>query len=74
MKTKLIASSLLSFNSHALEQKVLLRGIDGGQFENIAKIHTPGFDRLTTNKAYTVGITDTQSQQNTKSGPGWATI
>ncbi|WP_269432867.1 MULTISPECIES: hypothetical protein [unclassified Pseudoalteromonas] len=41
MKTKLIASSLLSFNSHALEQKVPLIGIDGGQFENIAKNSYP---------------------------------
>ncbi len=41
-----------------------------GNLKILQKIHTPGFDRLTTKKAYTGGITGTQSQQDTKSGPG----
>ena len=57
-----------------MENKVLLIGIDGVQFERIGALDTPGFDRLSVKKAYTGGIAGTGSEQGTKSGPGWATI
>ncbi|MBL4882271.1 MAG: alkaline phosphatase family protein [Oleispira sp.] len=56
------------------DKKVLLIGIDGLQFEELQKVSTPNFDRLTINKAYTGGITHSNSEQSTSSGPGWSTI
>lgn len=56
------------------DKKVLFIGIDGLQFEELQKTHTPNFDRLVINKAYTGGIANSNSEQTTYSGPGWSTI
>jgi hypothetical protein len=56
------------------DKKVLFIGIDGLQLEELQKVHSPNFDRLTINKAYTGGIANTGSEQTTSSGPGWSTI
>lgn len=56
------------------DKKVLFIGIDGLQFEELQKVHTPNFDRLVINKAYTGGIVGFNSEQVTSSGPGWSTI
>ncbi|RZG00590.1 hypothetical protein EXT48_18355 [Pseudoalteromonas sp. CO348] len=78
MKLPVLSSALLalSFTASvdALENKVLLIGIDGLQYEKIGANNTPNFDRLYLTQAYTGGIAKTQTQQKTKSGPGWATI
>lgn len=55
-------------------KKVLLVGIDGLQFERIAALSTPNFDKLNISKAYTGGIKGNLSQQVTSSGPGWTSI
>ena len=54
--------------------KVLLIGIDGLQYEKLQTLDTPNFDRLDIRKAYTGGIDGAASQQTTYSGPGWSTI
>ncbi|PCK31376.1 alkaline phosphatase family protein [Pseudoalteromonas piscicida] len=78
MKLPVLSSALFALlfttSADALENKVLLIGIDGLQYEKIGSNHTPNFDRLFLTKAYTGGISATQTQQRTKSGPGWATI
>ncbi|MDW7549158.1 alkaline phosphatase family protein [Pseudoalteromonas sp. McH1-7] len=78
MKLPVLRSALLALSftacANALENKVLLIGIDGLQYEKIGSNHTPNFDRLFLSKAYTGGLSKTQTQQKTKSGPGWATI
>lgn len=78
MKLPVLRSALLALLfipcADALENKVLLIGIDGLQYEKIGSNHTPNFDRLFLSKAYTGGLSKTQTQQKTKSGPGWATI
>jgi len=56
------------------DRKVLLIGVDGVQLEELQKVYTPNFDRLTIRKAYTGGITGTDTEQGTSSGPGWSTI
>jgi len=56
------------------KKKVLLIGIDGLQFEQIAKVNTPNFDKFTIKRGYNGGVFDTPSQQVTSSGPSWVTI
>jgi predicted AlkP superfamily pyrophosphatase or phosphodiesterase len=56
------------------KKKVLLIGIDGLQFEQIAKVNTPNFDKFTIKRGYNGGIFGTPSQQVTSSGPSWVTI
>lgn len=56
------------------KKKVLLIGIDGLQFEQIAKTNTPNFDEFTIKKGYNGGLFGTKSQQVTSSGPSWVTI
>ncbi|MBL4643741.1 MAG: alkaline phosphatase family protein [Flavobacteriaceae bacterium] len=56
------------------KKKVLLIGIDGLQFEQIAKVNTPNFDKFTIKKGYTGGVFGSPSQQVTSSGPSWVTI
>ncbi|GAA3930985.1 hemopexin repeat-containing protein [Litoribacillus peritrichatus] len=56
------------------ENKVLLVGVDGLQYEKLQGVNTPNFDRLNITKAYTGGIKNYGSEQPTISGPGWATI
>lgn len=78
---RLITCSLvliaMAFSTNAFSQsenKVLLVGIDGIQFERFHSLSTPNFDRLHVEKAYTGGIDGAESQQSTYSGPGWSTI
>ncbi|MFT4576721.1 MAG: putative AlkP superfamily pyrophosphatase or phosphodiesterase [Polaribacter sp.] len=56
------------------KKKVLLIGIDGLQFEQIATVNTPNFDTFTIKKGYNGGVFGTPSQQVTSSGPSWVTI
>lgn len=56
------------------KKKVLLIGIDGLQFEQIAKVNTPNFDKFIIKRGYNGGIFGTPSQQVTSSGPSWVTI
>ena len=56
------------------KKKVLLIGIDGLQFEQIAKVNTPNFDKFTIKKGYNGGVFGSPSQQVTSSGPSWVTI
>ena len=67
----LLCSSLSLFSQ---KKKVLLIGIDGLQFEQIAKAETPNFDKFTIKKGYTGGVFGTEKQQVTSSGPSWMTI
>lgn len=69
-----VAALLASTQAYSVENKVLLVGIDGVQYERLQALNTPAFDRLHVRKAYTGGIAGTASEQGTKSGPGWATI
>ena len=55
-------------------KRVLLIGIDGLQYEQMQTIPTPNLDRLNFTKAYAGGITGTETEQPTSSGPGWATL
>lgn len=61
-------------SSLALDKKVLFVGVDGMQFEHIARLSTPGFDRLNITKAWAGGVDGRFSEQNTSSGPGWSTL
>ncbi|WP_066966207.1 alkaline phosphatase family protein [Microbulbifer sp. Q7] len=70
----LIAAILFTPASAQGDNKVLLVGIDGVQFEKLHTLNTPNFDRLYVEKAYTGGINGAASQQSTYSGPGWSTI
>ncbi|WP_444901052.1 hemopexin repeat-containing protein [Microbulbifer sp. SSSA007] len=80
MKTLISCLLLISFvssNQFVFAQnnkKVLLIGVDGLQYEKLKDIDTPNYDRLILHRAYTGGISGSQSQQDTKSGPGWSTI
>ncbi|GLQ31756.1 alkaline phosphatase family protein [Litoribrevibacter albus] len=80
MKHTHLAKILLPFlvGSYAgiaqAEQKALLVGIDGTQFERVQALNTPNFDRLTITQAYTGGVAGDSNEQATYSGPGWATI
>lgn len=56
------------------DRKVLLIGLDGVQLEQLQQTATPNLDRLQLKKAYTGGISGTESEQGTSSGPGWSTI
>jgi len=56
------------------KKKVLLIGIDGLQFEQIAKVNSPNFDKFTIKKGYNGGVFGAPSQQVTSSGPSWVTI
>ncbi|MGY3689800.1 alkaline phosphatase family protein [Vibrio coralliilyticus] len=65
---------IFATTAQASNKKVLLVGIDGMQFEHIAKLPTPAFDRLQITKAYAGGVKGRFSEQKTSSGPGWTTI
>lgn len=56
------------------KKKVLLIGIDGLQFEQIANVNTPNFDKFIIKRGYNGGIFGSPSQQVTSSGPSWVTI
>ncbi len=58
----------------AQKKKVLLIGIDGLQFEQIAQTNTPNFDKFTIKRAFTGGVLGSKTQQVTSSGPSWMTI
>ncbi|WP_222937596.1 alkaline phosphatase family protein [Spartinivicinus ruber] len=70
----IIVVLLLMAMKVSAENKVLLIGIDGVQYERILALNTPSFDRLNLIKAYTGGVQWHKSEQRTVSGPGWATI
>ena len=59
-------------------RKALLIGVDGMQFEKlqeaIAQAMAPNLASLNLNKSYVGGVDGTSIQQQTFSGPGWATI
>lgn len=67
-------SEKLSRNRISKTKKVLIVGIDGLQYERIAQLNTPNFDRLNVRKAYTGGHVGAMSEQTTYSGPGWTSI
>ena len=54
--------------------KALLIGIDGAQLEKVQALNLPNFKRLNMAKGYTGGVAGSASEQETYSGPGWATI
>ncbi|MEZ8804156.1 alkaline phosphatase, partial [Vibrio splendidus] len=58
---------IFATTAQASNQKVLLVGIDGMQFEHIAKLPTPAFDRLQIMKAYAGGVKGRFSEQKTSS-------
>lgn len=55
-------------------QKALLVGVDGVQLEKLQAINPANFNRLSMAKSYTGGVVGESSEQDTNSGPGWATI
>ena len=65
---------IASWTTHSQKKKAILIGIDGLQYEQIAKINTPNLDKLNIKKGFTGGVYGTASQQKTKSGPSWMTI
>jgi hypothetical protein len=65
---------LLSFFSSAVtvnseERKVILIGIDGVHYKTLQRLKTPNFDRLYTSKLFTGGELNTETEQQTYSGP-----
>ena len=73
----ILFSSLLTLgisNVTNADNKVLLIGVDGVQYEKLSTVNTPNFDRLHIQKAWTGGITGDITEQGTFSGPGWSTI
>ncbi len=66
--------SMLSWSGYSQKKKAVLIGIDGLQYEQIAKINTPNLDKFNIKKGYTGGIHGTESQQVTSSGPSWMSI
>ena len=75
LKTWITGLPLLLAACHAsADNKVLLVGMDGVQLETLQQVNSPNMDRLNIRKAYTGGIQGEDSEQVTKSGPGWATI
>jgi len=75
MKKSIIIVFVFAFSIvFSQKKKVLLIGIDGLQFEQIAKVNTPNFDEFTIKKGYTGGVFGSSSQQVTSSGPSWVTL
>lgn len=71
----MLSISALTTPQHVLaDNKVLLIGIDGVQYEKLLSVNTPNFDKLHVQKAWTGGIQGEVSEQTTSSGPGWSTI
>ncbi|MCJ8319988.1 MAG: alkaline phosphatase family protein [Colwellia sp.] len=56
------------------ERKVILIGIDGMDYQTLQRLATPNFDRLYTSELFTGGELNTETEQQTYSGPSWATI
>lgn len=67
----LVCTSLTLFSQ---KRKVILIGIDGLQFEQIAQTNTPNFDKFIIKKGFTGGVLGSKTQQVTSSGPSWMTI
>ncbi|MCU7906902.1 MAG: alkaline phosphatase family protein, partial [Candidatus Thiodiazotropha sp. (ex Epidulcina cf. delphinae)] len=63
-----------SGGSNKKKPKVLVLGMDGVQYEQIALTPTPNLDKLNITRAYAGGVLGTKQQQVTYSGPGWATL
>jgi predicted AlkP superfamily pyrophosphatase or phosphodiesterase len=69
---------LLSFVTSAVtvnseERKVILIGIDGVHYKTLQRLKTPNFDRLYTSELFTGGELNTETEQQTYSGPSWST-
>ncbi len=73
-KTLILVFVLITAITFGQKKKVLLIGIDGLQFEQIANVATPNFDKFTIKRGYNGGVFGTSSQQVTSSGPSWVTI
>ena len=73
-KAFLFSALILSSIVFSQKRKVLLIGIDGLQFEEIAKTKTPNFDKFIIKRGFNGGVFGTKSQQVTSSGPSWMTI
>lgn len=74
LKNILIGIVVLFVFHVSAQNKVLVIGIDGLQYEKIAKINTPNLDKFNIKKGFTGGIYGTPSEQKTSSGPSWMTI
>lgn len=62
----ILFSSLLTLglsNVANADNKVLLIGVDGVQYEKLSTVNTPNFDRLHIQKAWTGGITGDITEQ-----------
>ncbi|QTD37856.1 alkaline phosphatase family protein [Polaribacter batillariae] len=70
----LLAVLFITTITFSQKKKVLLVGIDGLQFEELAKVKTPNFDKFNIKKGFNGGLFGTDSQQVTLSGPSWVTI
>lgn len=75
----LILSLMCSVFAHGInidgkERKVLLIGLDGLQYEILKNYPTPNLDKLYLSPNYTGGIDGDETEQETSSGPGWATV
>lgn len=77
----LLLSALLSLSFFSVaitvnkeERKVILIGIDGVHYKTLQRLATPNFDRLYTSELFTGGELNTETEQQTYSGPSWATI
>ncbi len=73
-KSTFIFMMCISATMYSQKKKAILIGIDGLQFEKIADVNTPNFDKLNIKKGFTGGIHGTKSQQVTSSGPSWMSI
>lgn len=60
--------------SASAAQKAILIGVDGVQLDRLQAINPANLNRLNVAKTYTGGIVGESSEQDTNSGPGWATI
>jgi len=55
-------------------KRVLLVGVDGVQLEKLQQLATPSLAPMLFSPAYAGGVTGTETQQATSSGPGWSTL
>lgn len=74
MKAMNIESSSVNNVTVASKKKVLFLGIDGVQFQRLNVEVFTNFARLKLRRAYAGGVIGQLSQQDTWSGPGWATL
>ena len=71
-----------SFSIKESAKKAIVIGVDGLVYKYVDRVddseinepETPNFSRLTLSKAHVGGFLNTDSQQGTKSSPGWSSI